>query len=157
MLGLAGCAERGGEGRGCAARGCAAARRVHGAARLLETKERHRRTDRRTHPPLCLATCRLASCCQDRDGRKEPPSLGRRKAPRKLRDLQRCPCCSRTSAGRKWETRRGDAPCADTSFSLLLRNHFQTYSLHPDLLLGVYNKIFSLQYKMLHMGQSRTC
>lgn len=55
MLGLAGCAERGGEGRGCAARGCAAARRVHGAARLLETKEStDGQTDARTPPSASL-------------------------------------------------------------------------------------------------------
>lgn len=81
MLGLPGCAERGWEGRGCAALGCAAAR-PRGARRCTGCRRQRRsRTDRQTdthtQPPLSLPRYLPARLPLPGSGREEETSIPR--------------------------------------------------------------------------------
>lgn len=153
MLGLPGCAERSGAGRG-GMRG-----RPQGARRCTGCRRQRRRAQTDRH--IALATCRLASCGRGRDGRREPPSLGRRKGTEQTSGLQVMPLLHHFTLGRMEQDGIQRNPACGAAHiwphplsCWLLRNHFQPYPAPP---VRFCYKIPSLQYEMFHISRSGTC
>lgn len=149
-LGVPSGAGPGGEGmRGAGMRG-----RPQGARRCTGCRRQRRRaqTDRHTHThPSTALPAGSAPAAGDGtgwDGRKEPPSLGRRKAPSKVWDFERCPCCGRTGAGINWDKMGYKATwlaeLLASGLTLLPRAGTPLFAVsspeRPNLLLGVYSK-----------------